>query len=435
MTLTLSKSSNKLALYLFSSVTLMRLVIEYVYNTQISVFFKYSGYLDDFDISRSVISWLLMYSLLPFIVKYVNEMKFSSVVLYLLYIVGFVPGLILMTYMELDFIFPWYLYYLFLFIFACVVKIPVLKNKHAYMNKTSVYLLMAFFSSIILFIWIYYAHGRINFNLLNVYTLRLDAREFDMPMVLRYIFASMKIALPVFVVWSLKNKLRLMAALFSLIQLMIFFTDGSKSTFFSLLVSILGYFVLVNHVHRIKYIPIGISLLGFFSVLEYKIFETFYISAIVIRRVMFVPQSLNIRYYDFFSTHTPDYFRLSLFKYIGFESPYNSSLGALIGSYYSGNNNLNANNGLFSDAYANFGTIGILIMPLLLILLLKFIDVLSNGLTVDAILGAIITFTVSLISASFFKLFLSHGAVPLFLVFYFIPRDNLRRLKERLNLA
>lgn len=423
MKLALSRNNNILALKLFFSVTIMRLVFEYVYTTQISVIYKYSGFLNDFSVFRCIISWFFMYSLIPFIVKCVNEPKFSNMVLYIIYLVNYVPGLILMSHMDIKYILPWYIYYFLLFYFSYYAGFSFISNSHVYMKKSSIYLILAFFSFVVLFIWVYYAHGRIHIGLEDVYSLRLEAREYGMPMILRYIFASMKIVLPVFVVWSLKNKFVLLACLFSLVQLIIFFVDGSKSTLFALFISIVGYFVLRNHVSRIKYFPQFLSLVGVLSILEYKTNLTYYISGIFIRRLMFVPQHLNISYYDFFSTHTPDYFQGSLLKIFGFESQY-GSIARTIGWYYSGNPDLAANNGLFSDAYANLGILGVFLMPFFIMILLKTIDSFTKGLSLDSFIGAVVAFSVPLLSASYFTLFLSHGAVALLLLFYFIPRDK-----------
>ena len=41
---------------------------------------------------------------------------------------------------------------------------------------------------------------------------------------------------------------------------------------------------------------------------------------------------------------------------------------------------LNANNGLFSDAYSNMGFIGLLVMPFILLLLIRMLDKFSYGL-------------------------------------------------------
>ena len=420
----IDNESKKILRNLFVSVTIMRCIVEYIYRTQISVIYNYSGFTNDFSMHAFIVSLFLMYSIIPLIVHYIKSPSFSGMVLYIIYLINFVPGTILMTYMRFSFVLPWYIYYFL--IFALGIFLPrhsYVNSNRTYMDKKAIYFIATFFSAFVLFVWIYYAHGRIQLGLDDVYSTRLEAREFGMPMILRYIFASMKIVLPIFVVWALRNKDDWIAIIFSFVQLLAFFTDGSKSTLFSLLISIAGFFFLRNNENRIIAFPWLLSFLGLLSIFEFNRFRAFQISGIFFRRVMFVPQSLNIRYFDFFSQNQPDYFRSSLLKVLWFSSPY-GSIARTIGKYYSGSDTLAANNGLFSDAFANLGYAGILIMPIAIILMLKYLDKYSDGLEIYTIIGSVIPFTMALMSASFFTMFLSHGVVALLLIFYFLPRKS-----------
>ena len=423
--LNLSKENIKLISFIFLSTTLMRLIYDYVYSSQISVLYNYAGFLNEFEWGRCIVSWFFMYSLLPFVIACVKVLTFSSIALYLLYFAHFVPGCIFISYMDIQFMWIWYIYYLLLFTFFYFFRFPQLTKNHFFFNKRIIYFIITLFSIVVVFIWLYYAHGRIQIGFDDVYAARLEARGFGMPMLLRYIFSSVKKVMPLFAVWALKNNNLLLTFWFSVIQLLIFFTDGSKSTFFLLIVAFAGYLFLKNNLQRIKLVPLFFSLLGIVSILEYNLFNKYIISGIFIRRVMFVPQNLNIYYYDFFTSHSPDFFQGSLLKIIGFESEY-GSIARMIGYYFSGSNDLAANNGLFSDAYANLGFSGVFIMPFLIVLLLKVFDQMSSGLELATIIGAIPAFVSPLISASFFTLFLSHGVISMLLFFYFLPRDDTR---------
>lgn len=423
-TLSFDKKTTKLIFELFWGVTIYRAAIEIVYRTQISTLYAYTGFECDFSFNSFILSLVLMYSLLPAVMKCVNNISFSSTVLLLIYYLNFVPGTVFMSYTRIAYTIPWYIYFCLLYFFCTSFSFRFsINTNHIYMNKQFVYSMAILFSVVILFIWIYYAHGRIQIGLDDLYSVRLEARSFGMPMVFRYIFASMKIVLPVFVVWALNNRNYWIALLFSFVQLIAFFTDGSKSTLFSLLVAIIGFFVLKNNEIRIKRIPWLLTGISFFGILEYQMLRSYQIAGIIIRRVMFVPQSLNVKYYDFFSSHNPDYFKSSVLKFLGFSSEY-GSIARMIGFYYSGSKSLAANNGLFSDAFANLGYLGILILPLLIAMLLRILDELSKGLNISIIIGSTIPFTVALISSSIFTMFLSHGVIALMLMFYFFPRNN-----------
>jgi len=153
------------------------------------------------------------------------------------------------------------------------------------------------------------------------------------------------------------------------------------------------------------------------------------ITHLFIRRVMFVPNMLNFRYYEFFSEHEPDYFRTSILRLFGFQSPY-GSVARTIGKYFSGSDDLAANNGLFSDAIANLGVVGVVIMPLAVLLILKTLDAVSEDIDLASRIAAVVPFTVAVISTSYFRLFLTHGMVALFMIFYFIPRKTDHELQH-----
>ena len=370
-----------------------------------------------------------MYSVLPLIVYVLKEYNFSSIVLFLLYLLSFIPGCIFSAYMKLDYLPLWYLYNFFLFTLPMVVKIKYRLRNHFYMNNSNILGLGLLLSVFIIFIWLFYAHGRINLSLDDVYSIRMEARSYNMPRLISYIQASMKIIVPVFVVWALIQKKYLIVVVFSFVQILNYFIDGSKSTLFSLFLSFFAYILVRNHPKRILDIPKYISLFGIIAIIEFAFFNSFVITGLFIRRVMFVPNFLNIRYFDFFSNNTPDFYRGSLLKIIGVKSPY-GSIARMIGAVYSGSDTLAANNGLFSDAYANLGWIGVIVLPFAIILLLKFIDVYAKDLNIELLIGAAVPFTIAMISASYFTLFLTHGVIAIVFVFYFLPRENGSQIKS-----
>lgn len=398
----------------------MRLIFEYIYITQISVLYAYRGFSASFDGGRCVLSWLMLYSLLPFAVRFVKRKCFSGLVLYLVFLLSFVPATIAVCYINLPFAGYLYLYYALLFGLSSPTRARLAEGTHHYMTKGTLYTLAGLSTFVVLFIWIHYAKGRIQLGLFSVYSARLEARQYDIPALLRYVNASLRIVLPVLAGWALLNKNYTMAAWFCAIQLVSFFVDGAKTTLFSLVVSILGALSLAKHEERIALIPHTLSGVGLLAILEYSLWHSYLITGLFIRRVMFVPQILNVYYYRFFSENEPDYFRSSFFRFLGYESPYGpiaKMIGRIIGS-----EDLAANNGLFSDAMANLGIVGIFIMPIAILLLLKAMDVASKDLGVEALIGAAVAFTPELISTFYSTLFLTHGAVALILVFYFMPR-------------
>lgn len=64
----------------------------------------------------------------------------------------------------------------------------------------------------------------------------------------------------------------------------------------------------------------------------------------------------------------PDLYRNSILRRFGFESPYaDTSVDIAVGEYFNPNvEGIRANNGLISEAFANFGMVGCVILPIIL---------------------------------------------------------------------
>ena len=85
-------------------------------------------------------------------------------------------------------------------------------------------------------------------------------------------------------------------------------------------------------------------------------------------RLLFIPAEAHFFYFDFFQYHPYLYLSQGILKNI-IEDPYDHMVSVIIGSSFDYNytgayNNLN--NGLFSDAYANFGLLGVIVFPVIL---------------------------------------------------------------------
>jgi hypothetical protein len=132
---------------------------------------------------------------------------------------------------------------------------------------------------------------------------------------------------------------------------------------------------------------------------------------------------LNAYYFDFFINNTPDYFRQSILKYIGIQSPY-PDIRHMIGSIYFSRPEMGANSGLISDAITNFGVIGIVIMPIMIAIALRFFDNCVKGLNKRFYVALCVLVSYYFISSFFFTILLTHGFLALCIVFYILPRDS-----------
>ena len=181
----------------------------------------------------------------------------------------------------------------------------------------------------IIFVWGYYGHFRINFNLLNVYEYRREARTYSMPLMVNYVFSASKTLFPILVVYMLYERKWFWSILCVIAQLTSFFVDGSKSTFFFLILALLGYYL--YNAHRSKYLIWGFVCINIATLIENSLVGMSYVANMFIRRMLYVPSLLNYFYYDFFSSNEYDYFRQSFGDWFGLDSPYDISVSRLMG--------------------------------------------------------------------------------------------------------
>ena len=263
---------------------------------------------------------------------------------------------------------------------------------------------------LVLFISWKYTGLRINFNLDAVYELRNESRTYNLPAIVQRLFfwsRSINILLLTYYIYKKKYPL---AFLFFISQILSFGIDGLKTTLFTTILTIIMCFVFTEKLQEkaYNYILYGITSITVLGILENVILKSSAIIDIVIRRMMIVPVYLSSCYVRFFSYNQPDYFRRSIFKIFGIDSQYND-LEFTIGEVFFNKPLMRCNNGLISEAITNFGTIGVIIGPILLILVLRFMDRCTYGLNKKIIIVMGVYFGLRLLDTFLSVGMISHG--------------------------
>lgn len=131
-----------------------------------------------------------------------------------------------------------------------------------------------------------------------------------------------------------------------------------------------------------------------------------------------LPSAISYYYYDFFSKNELLYLRESVLR-IFTSSPYTVVSSRLIGYNYGigGSYNNNMNNGLWGDAYANFGLFGIAIYPLLIAMAFKLVNSTKNVDLGKQYLMNLLVIN-ALTNSSFFTWLLSGGVILVYLIFH-----------------
>ena len=137
---------------------------------------------------------------------------------------------------------------------------------------------------------------------------------------------------------------------------------------------------------------------------------------------MYLPVYISTNYFDFFTTHSPDYFRQSILRFAGFVSPY-EDISYMIGVIYFETVTA-ANNGLISDAVTNMGLAGVILAPCLYAVVLRTLNNVSEGLDARIHLAVAMYIAAELINTFLFRVLLSHGLLITMIILYYMSRDT-----------
>lgn len=406
------------------TMTIYKLLLEYIYVIYIVPTFGYSGFLNDFSLVNYIVFWVVFFLFLPGTISLYGFNTPSNSVLLIFFLVGFIPGLVVLSWMPQPFMYNvlFVLYWLFMQIFGRLVPVLIPPRIKSIIGDRVILLVVIFFSVFVVFLSGKYAHFRLNFNLFNVYTLRDEVRALNMPVLFTYLFASAKVVIPIISIYFYSIGKKMSAIMLVGIQFLAFSIDGSKSALFSIAITYFLYFILnTASLKSFTQSILGISLL---SILEPVFFHSINIITLFVRRLMFLPNLLSIYYFNYFSGKEKDIFRQGILGRIGLQSPYKLSIPNLIGFNYFGSETMVANNGLFADAYSNLGIIGVIILPLMIVVMLRFLDGCTSGLPIKMLIAAIVTTAYTFISSSFFTVMLTHGFIIVCIVLWLIPKKG-----------
>ncbi len=426
-------------------VSLFRFALDWAYKDVVSTAYLYMGFGNYASFSMSILSWifLITWSIL-FYFHFRNEKNcLLKEIPFFLFLISFVPFTSLMAFGMYDSTFiVWNLIYWVVLVLCTrdgkhhINRINFCVNRKSSPVLGDIQLKAIATLSILIVIYISgkYANFRLNFNLSKVYDLRADASAFSLPTVLDYAFAWTRMLNSILLAYFLKKRYYAWAIICFITQLFNFSIDGSKVTLFLLVFAVLINIIPKISMHQMNTLAlVGLSGLILICMGLYKTQGDIMPISILVRRVFFIPARIQSHYFDFFTTHTPDYFRQSFLRYFGAKSPY-PRIPLLIAEEYS-KNQMNANNGLISDAVTNLGYIGIFVMPLLLSAVLRLLDAVSEGLDDRVYITVALYVAVTLTNSFLFTVLMTHGLLVTMVVLKLMRRDesSKKTIKYRLR--
>lgn len=419
---------------IFFSIIYM-LTLQWIYVKLIVTRYAHYGFISNFSFGKGIISWLLFIPVPLLINKFRKSEIFSNQFLALILFLNYMPMLVMNIYMDVECMPQFVLYYFMLIVanlFMPEIKICIKKTRKLKILRSdrAIKIIGILLIALVFFIWAFYSHFNVEIGFGNVYEQRIEARNYSMPALMTYAFSMARAIVPLLAIYYLYRRNKLWFIIYSIVQMMIFFIDGSKSAFFLLLAGIMAYYVIRKYKKIISLFPIIFTGINTICILEKIVINTTNISDIIIRRSMFMPCLLNNYYYDFFSKNGMDYYRQSLGSILG-PSKYGTSIRYIIGEVYFSDSNMGANNGLFSDAYANLGIIGMILLPILIMLVLKIMEGAADYLPQEVWAISAIQASIAFISSSFFTVLLTHGVLFTIVMLYLLSSNNYTSLLEK----
>lgn len=396
---------------LILSIVAFRMMLDWIYLSQISPAFSYSNYFDNSTRQSQIISWCYLLFFIPF-VFWINDNRhdiLSQLVALFLLFLRIIPFTSVMMFMPqpLNYVIANIIYWLLVLLLLNHMKPqnPFNCLKDVGSSQTMIWLLTIISVFTVVFVSGVYCNFRIHLSLDDVYELRFEAREFNMPIILKYLQSAASNVIPILMIFFISQKKRTIVLLLAFIGLMNFSIAGHKSTLFKILLC-LGLFYFPKFDLK-KYMPFLFVVLCLLTIGEFAYFNTIGLSTIVIRRGFYVPASLDISYFDYINQYGPTYFSEGIA----------SKIGAL-----SGDEEKRCNNGMFSDAFMNLGYLGCIVFPFIFTYFVKIIE--HMALKLDNSLKVFAAFLIvsTLSSAYFTTSMLTHGMFLLALTLYFIPK-------------
>lgn len=347
-----------------------------------------------FDFDRNIVLSNIIYEILPFTicvaiyVYYYNSthsLTFISSLLFCLYIIPNNSTLVLSDY-ELSFYLSINAYNILLLLLLGIESNKTRQSQYSSISflpqnlklqKTIRFLI--YFTCIGVIAYVYFLKGSISLSGLfsvDIYENRANVADMYMQYtdgLIAYImtfwsaFYSSVLIIGLYV--SLKNK-RFMDVLLCVFTYFVLFSfETQKSILFKPIIAIFICFLVVRRKMRDANM---FFFLGFIAILAITLIEHAYtnesaIYSVVIRRICYMPQYLSHAYFDFFSTHdkywlTRDFFQLEKVVRLFYPGSYaHGPVTVIAENCFPGVPS--PNTGLFAEAFAQLGYLGILIFP------------------------------------------------------------------------
>ena len=409
-------------------VVIYKIILDLAYYLIISPVWSYSKFIFKFNALKLIESYFLLFIL--FILMPKKTKKLSSIMLWIFFLISYIPTLTLFALMDESTIFMYATTFFWITVFLVMrAKMPTLNIKILKQSKIIRWIIFITIP-IISFMLIYkYLGLHINFSLRNVYEIRSHYTGLHIPFAGYILNWFAKIIGPtLFVIFFVKKKWIPLILVLGL-QMLLFSITGHKSYLF-IIPFVFAMLWIVKRKNSLNWMTISLIIIILISSLSYYLIDDLWLSSLSVRRTLLVPAQLSFFYYNFFSNHQFTFLsQHHIFRNI-IDYPYQLNPPHLIGKECFGLPDMGSNNGIVSDGYMNFGFIGMIIWAIVLSFILKLIDNLSGRKNIKITIAIIIIPTLSIISSSLPTVLITHGLMLSLLLLYLLPKEELNKRYE-----
>jgi len=394
-------------------------LLDEVYKHIIVEVFGYMGFIiGSFNLFTNILSYVIVVFAI-FIINFTRKSLFSGFILELIALFLLFPSIILYKDMHTDpeIVFAQLTFFLTAFVSLKYIKIRI-KGKSLKNSQKAIFLFIIVVIMIIPFFLKFKTHVNLkNFLLEDIYKTRIQQRELN-NMYLAYTYSWLaKVIIPIAIVIAIAAKSRVKSIILAMLLAYLFLVGAHKSLFFGTFMIFLFYYIKPIYI-RIS-VSSGILFILTASLLLYFIFNNYYVTGLIARRVFFIPALLDTHYFDFFKNKPLFWSASFLGPFIDY--PYHLNPPHLIASYYFNKAEMSANNGIISNGFANLGWLGIMINITAVSVIFSFF----NSLNINhKFYGLFFVFFITLLSSALPTVLLTHGGIILIFLSQFIMKDT-----------
>lgn len=414
-------------------VVIYRLLLDWSFKKVISVCYGYSGFTYLPSTSLCIMSWAILVLFTYLVFRYYFSIeKISHEILFLFFLIAVVPFTSMMGGGQFNTEFVVYNIIYWAMIFLAAAAIDNSRSCRMAMKKKKVrdINIVLIGITIISFVIIVYISGkytgfRLNYSLSSeiIYDFRQEAKENNLPTILRYILMWIQVIMPVLIAYFISKKNHLMVAICIITVLLMFGYNGAKTPFLMAILAVLFNVMKGIKLQKInRWVIVWVTIFCFVSVLEYIFHGTYVLEGMFIRRVLFLPNLVSSYYFDFFSYNMPDFFRSGALSFLFDGGPY-QNLQSTIGLKFTGTEQW-MNGGMIADAVMNLGLAGVFIFPWLIIITLHILDRCSEGIDIRIYITTSILIAFTLINSFLSVTLVSHGSIVLMILLQAMKSSN-----------